>query len=108
MKATTAIGFVLLALVVGFILAKVTGGGPCPPPDATAAIALRTKAIEDSITSAHIIDSLNRIIAAERITIQQLDHADSLINANPKYRANAYRDSSTAAKLDFIIGADRR
>lgn len=54
------------------------------------------------------MDSLQRIIQAERITQAHHDSIINSISTNPKYSAHAYRDSSTLAKLDFIIGADRR
>lgn len=63
---------------------------------------------QDSLRSHAIIDSLDAAIRNEHEQQRLADSMAATINANPKYRAHAYRDSTTAAKLQFIIGADRR
>ena len=93
-----------LGVLIGWLLFKV----PAVQDSTPAITALRTRIVADSTASAHRIDSLNTLIAQQQAIQADLDSARNRINANPKYRAHAYRDSTTSAKLDFIIGADRR
>ncbi len=108
MKAKVPLFFLLIAAAIAFFIGRDTAPHRCPPNEQAEAQALRTKHITDSLRSAHIIDSLNAIIAHEDTNQIRFDAIDSLIDHNPKYRPHAYRDSATAAKLDFIRGADRR
>lgn len=54
------------------------------------------------------IDTLQHAILRERAMRDTIDRLTSIIARNPKYHVGTYRDSSTAAKLAHIIGADGR
>lgn len=49
-------------------------------------------------------DSLQRTIEAEREQQRWLDSLDAAIDSDPRFRIGTYRDSTTEAKLNFIIG----
>lgn len=106
MTTRTFILLLVAALCIGIGAGLWLAPRPAHPTESLDLYRLRTKAIRDSVNTAHIIDSLNRIIQLQYIRQDSLHRLDSLINANPKYQPHAYRDSSTMAKLRFIIGAE--